>query len=95
MLLLDKDAQIREWEKDFERAQCIIQFYKNEHKYFKKIKRGLALQRKMTKRYEKTNRIACAKLKEALLKVKNLKRTNEHDNLGILAEASQKLSKNI
>ena len=43
LLLQSKDAQIREWERDFEMAQHIIQYYKDEHKYFKKIKRGLAL----------------------------------------------------
>lgn len=95
MLLLDKDAQIKEWEKDFERVQCIIQYYKNEHKYFKNIKRGLSLQNKMTKHYTKKSRFAYAKLKEAFLEVKKIKRENEHKSLGILAEASQKLSKNI
>ena len=73
----------------------IIHHYKSEHKVFKKIKRGLALQNKMTKHYAKKRRLACAKLKEALLEVKNLKRENEHNSIGILAEASQKLSKNI
>ena len=43
LLLQSKDAQIREWERDFEMAKHIIQYYKDEHKYFKKIKRGLAL----------------------------------------------------
>ena len=88
MLLLDKDAQIREWEKDFERAQHVIQYYKNEHKYFNRIKRGLALQNKITKNYAKKGRLACPKLKEALLEVKNLKEENEHKSLGILAKAS-------
>ena len=32
MLLLEKDAQIKEWEEDFERAWHIFQYYKNEHK---------------------------------------------------------------
>ena len=36
LLLLTKDAQIREWERDFEMAQCVIQYYKEEHKHFKR-----------------------------------------------------------
>ena len=54
-------------------AQYIIQHYKSEHKVFKKIKRGLTLQKKITKHYAKKSRLACAKLKEALIEVKNLK----------------------
>ena len=69
LLLLDKDAQIKEWERDFEMAQPVIQYYKNEHKHFKKVKRGLALQKKMTKHYAKKHKLVCAKLKEALLEV--------------------------
>ena len=95
MLLLEKYAQIKEWEEDFERAQCVIQYYKNKQNYFKKIKRGLVLQKKMTKHYARKRRLANAKLKEALLEIKNLKSPKEHENLGILAEASQQLSKNI
>ena len=65
-----------------------MQYYKNGHKYFKNIKRDLTLQKKMTKHYARKSKFASAKLKEALLKVKNLKRENEHNILGILAEAS-------
>ena len=43
LLLLTKDAQLKEWERDFEMAQQVIQYYKNEHKHFKKVKRDLAL----------------------------------------------------
>ena len=43
MLLLEKYAQIKEWEEDFKRARRIIQYYKNEHKCFRKINRGIAL----------------------------------------------------
>ena len=57
------------------------------------MKRDLALQKKMTKYYAKKNMIACAKLKEALIELKNLKREKEHDSLGFLAEASQQVSK--
>ena len=46
LLLLEKDAQLQEWEKDFERAQRVIYYYKQEHKNFKEVKRGLALQKK-------------------------------------------------
>ena len=92
-LLLTKDAQLKEWERDFEMAQCVIQYYKNEHKHFKKVKRGLSLQKKMTKHYAKKNKLACAKLKEALMEIKNLKEAKEHHSLGVLAEASQQVSK--
>ena len=95
MMLLEKYAQIKEWEEDFERAQCIIQYYKNEHKYFKKIKRGLVLQKKMTKHYVRKSRLANAKLKEALLEIKKLKIPKEHDILEILSQASQQLSRKI
>lgn len=74
-------------------AQPVIQYYKNEHKHFKKVKRGLALQKKMTKHYAKKNKLACAKLKEAPMEIKNLKEEKEHDRLGALAEASQYISK--
>ena len=33
--------------------------------------------------------LACAKLKETLIELENLKMEKVHDNLGILAEASQ------
>ena len=71
MFLLEKDAQIKEWEEEW----LIIQYYKNEHKYFKKIKGGLSLQKKMTKHYAKKNKLACAKIKEALLEIKKPKKT--------------------
>ena len=29
LLLLPKDAQVKEWERDFEMAQRVIQYYKN------------------------------------------------------------------
>ena len=55
LLLLDKDAQLREWEREFEMAQRVIHYYKEEHKHFKEVKRGLALQKKMTKHYARKN----------------------------------------
>ena len=70
-------------------AQRVIQYYKKNHKNFKKVKRGIALQKKMTKHYAKKNMLACAKLKEALMELENLKREKVHDSLGVLAEASQ------
>ena len=93
LLLSTKDARLREWERDFEMAQCIIQYYKDEHKHFKKVKRGLAIQKKMTKHYAKKNMLACAKLNEALMEIKNLKMVKEHDSHGFLSEASQQVSK--
>ena len=75
-------------------AQCIIQYYKNEHKYFKKIKRGLALQKKMTKYYAMKNKLACAKLKEALMEIQALKEEKGQARLGILAQASLQVSQN-
>lgn len=68
--------------------QCIIQYYKNEHKHFKKVKRGLSLQKKMTKHYAKKHKLVCAKLKEALHEVQTLKEVKEHERLGFLAEDS-------
>ena len=59
----------------------------------KKANDGLNLQRKMTKHYAQKNKLACAKLKEALMEIKNLKREKEHDSLGFLAESSQQVSK--
>lgn len=56
----------------------------------KKTNDGLNLQRKMTKHYAKKNKLACAKLKGALMEIKN---TEKHHNLGVLAEASQQVSK--
>ena len=43
ILLQRKDAQIRELERDFGTTHRIIQYYKNEHKYFRKVKMGLDL----------------------------------------------------
>ena len=59
----------------------------------KKANDGLNLQRKMTKHYAKKNKLACAKLKEALMEIKNLKREKEHAKLVFLDEASQQVSK--
>jgi len=70
LLLQTKDAQIKEIERDFGMEKYIIQHYKSELNVFKKIKRGLALRKKMTKHYAKKNKLACAKLKEALIEVK-------------------------
>ena len=92
-LLLDKDAQLREWAREFEMAQHVIHYYKEKHKNLKKVKRGLALQKKMTKHYARKNMLACAKLKEALMELENLKREKVHNNLKFLAEASQQVSK--
>ena len=74
-------------------AQRVIHYYKEEHKHFKEVKRGLSLQKKITKHYARKNMLACAKLKEALIELENLKREKVHDSLGFLAEASQKFSK--
>ena len=93
LLLLEKYAQLREWERDFEMAQRFIQYYKDEHKHFNKVKRGLSLQKKMTKHYAKKNMLAYAKLKETLMELENLKREKVHDSLGFLVEASQQVSK--
>ena len=54
---------------------------------------SLALQKKMTKHYAKKHKLVCAKLKEALMEVKNLKEAKKHDILGVFAEASQQVSK--
>ena len=62
-------------------------------KHFNKVKRGLALQKKMTKHYAKKNMLACAKLKEALMELENLKREKEHDSLRILVEDYHHVSK--
>ena len=71
----------------------VIHYYKEENKHFKKVKRGLALQNKMSKHYARKNMLTCAKLKEALMELENLKREKLHDSLGFLAEASQQVSK--
>ena len=57
------------------------------------MKRGLALQKKMVKHYVRKSMLANAKLKQALIELEELKRTKVHDNLGILADASQQVSK--
>ena len=89
LLLLEKDAQLQEWEREFEMVQCDIHYYKEEHKHFKEVKRGLALQKKMTKHYARKNMLACAKLKKALIELEDIKREKVHENLGILVEASE------
>ena len=43
LLILEKDAQLQEWEKEFERAQRIFHYFKEEHRHFKEVKRVLAL----------------------------------------------------
>ena len=93
LLLLEKDAQLQEWERDFEMAQHVIHYYKEEHKHFKEVKRGLALQKKMTKHYARKNMFACAKLRKALIELEHLKRAKVHDSFGIFAKASQRVSK--
>ena len=70
-------------------AQGVIQYYKEEHKHFKKVKRDLSLQKKMTKHYARKNMLAYAKLKEALIELENLKGAKEHDGLGFFTKASQ------
>ena len=47
----------------------------------------------MTKNYARKNMLACAKLKEALMEIENLKWGKVHDKRGFLAEASQQVSK--
>ena len=74
LLLLEKDAQLQEWEREFDMAQRVIHYYKEEHKNFKEVKTGLALQKKMTKHYARKNMLACAKLRKALIELEDLKR---------------------
>ena len=93
LLLLEKDAQLQEWERDFEMTQCVIHYYKEEHKHFKEVKRGLAVQKNMTNHYARKNMLVCAKLRKALIELEDLKREKVPENLGILAEASQQVSK--
>ena len=93
MLLLEKDAQLQEWEREFEMVQCDIHYYKEEHKHFKEVKRGMDLPKKMTKHYARKNMLACAKLRKALIKIEDLKRAKVQDSLGILAKPSQQVSK--
>lgn len=92
ILLQRKDAQIRELERDFEMDKCIINYYNNEHKYFKKIKMGLALQKNMAKNYAMKNKLACAKLKEALIEIQAVKGGEDQARLGILASSSLQVS---
>ena len=47
----------------------------------------------MTKHYAKKNKLACAKLKEALMEIKNLKEEKKNDSLGFFPKASQQVSK--
>ena len=93
LLLLEKYAQLREWERDFEMAQCVIHYYKEEHKHFKEVKRGLSLQNKMTKHYARKNMLACAKLRKSLIEIEDLKKEKVQASLGILADSSQQVSK--
>lgn len=93
LLLLEKDAKLQEWERDFDMAQGVIQYYKEEHKHLKKVKRDLALQKKMTKHYARKNLFACAKLKKAIMELEELKREKVHKSLGFLTEAFQQVSK--
>ena len=74
LLLLEKYGQLQEWERDFDMAQIFIHYYKEEHKNFKEVKRGLALQKKMTKHYARKSMLASAKLKKALIELEDLKR---------------------
>ena len=92
LLLLGKDAQLQEQERDFNMAQSVIYYYKEEHKHFKEVKRDLSLQKKLTKHYARKSMLANAKLKKALIELENLKRVKVHDSLGVLVEASQKVS---
>ena len=78
LLLLENDAQLQEWERDFDMAQRVIHYYKEEHKHFKEVKRGLALQKKMTRHYARKSMLANAKLKQALMELEELKRTKVH-----------------
>ena len=94
LLLLEKDAQLQEREKDFERAQRVIYYYRQEHKHFKEVKRALSLQKKMVKHYARKSMLANAKLKQALIELEELKRPKVHVSLGILADASHQVSKN-
>ena len=57
------------------------------------MKRGLALQKKLVKHYARKSMLANAKLKQALMELEELKNTKVHESLGILAYASQHMSK--
>ena len=59
-------------------AQGVNQYYKEEHKHFKKVKKDLALQKEMTKHYARKNMLAHDKLKEAHIALENLKMAREH-----------------
>lgn len=90
---MEKDAQIQEWERDFDMDQRVIHYYKEKHKNFKEVKRGLALQKKMAKHYARKSMLASAKLKKALNELEDLKRVKLHDSLGFLAATSEQASK--
>ena len=62
-------------------AQRVIHYYKEKHKHFKEVKRGLALQKKMAKHYARKRMLASAKLKKALIELEDLKRAKVHDIL--------------
>ena len=68
LLLLEKDARLQEWERDFNMAESVIYYYKEEHNHFKYVKRGLSLQKKMAKHYARKSMLASAKLKKALIR---------------------------
>ena len=74
-------------------AQSVIHYYKEEHKHFKEVKRGLSLQKKMTKHYARKSMLASAKLKKALIELEEIKRDKVPESLGVLAEASQQVFK--
>ena len=61
-------------------AQYIIDCYKNYHKYMKKMKRDLGLQKKMTKHYALKNKLTSAKIKEALIEIQTLKEGKDQAN---------------
>ena len=91
LLLQSKDAKIRELERYFGMVQYIIDYYKNEHKYMKKMKRDLGLQKKMAKHYARRNQVAREKLKEALTEIQSLKEGKNQANLELLAQYSQQV----
>ena len=48
----------------------------------------------MTKHYAMKNKLACVKLKEALIEIQALKEGEDQARLGILAQASLQVSQN-
>ena len=47
----------------------------------------------MVKHYARKSMLANAKLKQALMELEELKKNKVHDSLGIMADASQHMSK--